>query len=280
MMDIKCWGSRGSIPVSGKQYIRYGGDTTCLEITAGSGETIIVDGGTGIRRLGNHLLEKNITRYHLLFTHAHWDHILGLAFFRPLQFSKVTIRIQDRKFFDITTRYVLNEVLKQPFFPIGITDLKANLEFKKNLNNTFQIGSVKVETIPTSHPGGGLGYKFTENGVSFVFLTDNELSFHHPGGKPFDDYLAFSKNADLLIHDAEYTPEEYKTNISWGHSSYSDVLDLAVQANVKQLGLFHLNQDRSDDQVDGMVSACRSELKNKGQSMICSAVGSDMTFHL
>ncbi|MFH2091863.1 MAG: MBL fold metallo-hydrolase [Pseudomonadota bacterium] len=281
MMEIKCWGSRGSIPVSGKQYEKYGGDTTCIQITAQSGETIIVDGGTGIRRLGDALLEKNITRYHLLFTHAHWDHILGLAFFRPMQFSKVEILIQDRIFFDISTQDVLNEVLKQPFFPIGVNDLNASLVFKKELNKkAFQIGSVKVETIPTSHPGGGLGYKFTENDTSFVFLTDNELGFNHPGGKQFDEYRLFCKNADLLIHDAEYTAQDYKKNISWGHSLYTDALDLAIKANVKKLGLFHLNQNRSDEQMDEMVKLCTTELKQKGVSMECFAVASDMTFTL
>ncbi|MFH2061150.1 MAG: MBL fold metallo-hydrolase [Pseudomonadota bacterium] len=279
-MDIKCWGSRGSIPVSGKQYEKYGGDTTCIEITAKSGETIIVDGGTGIRRLGDMLLEKKITQYHLLFTHAHWDHILGLAFFRPLQFSKVEILIQDRTFFDITTKDILNEVLKQPFFPIGMNDLNANLVFKKDLNDTFQIGSINVETIPTSHPGGGFGYKFIEEDSAFVFLTDNELGFNHPGGKTFDDYLLFSKDVDLLIHDAEYTPHDYKKNISWGHSLYTDALDLAIKANVKQFGLFHLNQNRSDKQMDDIVNICQADLKQKGVVMDCFAVASDMTFTL
>ncbi len=279
-MDIKCWGSRGSIPVSGKQYVKYGGDTTCIEITAGSGETIIVDGGTGIRRLGNHLLKNKTHRYHLLFTHAHWDHILGLAFFRPLQFKKVNMLIQDRLFCNIHTRDVLSEVLKKPFFPIGVTDLKAKLDFKKELNGSFNIGSINIETIPTSHPGGGLGYKFTEKGASFVFLTDNELGFNHPGGKSFKDYLAFSKNADLLIHDAEYTPAEYAKKRFWGHSSFMDVLDLAIKANVKQLGLFHLNQERKDNQVDDMVAICRAELKKKNLSVSCSAVACDMSFHL
>lgn len=279
-MKIKCWGSRGSIPVSGKPYNTYGGDTTCVGITAKSGETIIIDGGTGIRRLGNQLLENNVTDYHLLFTHAHWDHIIGLAFFRPLQFSKVHIRIQDRMFSDLTTRDVLNEMLKPPFFPIGVGDLKAKLVFDKSLNHTFKIGSVEIETIPTSHPGGGLGYRFTEGNASFVFLTDNELGFVHPDGKRLEDYTEFSKDADLLIHDAEYTAGEYKKNIQWGHSSLEDVLELAVKANVKKLGLFHQNQNRTDDQVDDMVHTCLGQLKKQGQRLDCFAVASDMTFQL
>lgn len=279
-MDINCWGSRGSIPVSGKQYLKYGGDTTCIEITAKSGETIIIDAGTGIRSLGNSIIERKITQYYLLFTHAHWDHILGIAFFRPLQYRKAKLIIQDRKILNLCTKDVLCEVMKQPFFPIGMADLKADLRFEKQLNHTFTIGSVKVETIPTSHTGGGLGYKFVEDGKSFVFLTDNELGFDHPDGMGFDAYLDFSRDADLLFHDGEYTGAEYKRKISWGHSSIEDVLDLAVKANVKTLGLFHLNQDRTDDQMDKIVNNCRADLKKKNSILDCFAVPCNMVIHL
>lgn len=279
-MDIKCWGSRGSISVSGEEYKKYGGDTTCVAVTAKSGETIIVDAGTGIRRLGNSSIKRKITRYYFLFTHAHWDHILGIAFFRPLQFSNVKIILQNREFSGISTRSVLTQVMKQPFFPIGLKDLKADIEFDTALNDTFTIGSVRIETIPISHSGGGLGYKFIEDGKSFVFLTDNELGFDHPEGKDFGAYLEFSRNADLLFHDAEYTENEYRLKKSWGHSSIPDVLDLALKANVKKLGLFHLNQDRTDDQMDKIIHACRDDLKRKNVALDCFAVSCNMEIHL
>jgi phosphoribosyl 1,2-cyclic phosphodiesterase len=279
-MDIKCWGSRGSVPVSGKQYLKYGGDTTCIEITAKTGETIIVDAGTGIRSLGNSAIERNISKFHLLFTHSHWDHILGIAFFKPFLFSKTKILIQDRLFSGMSTQDVLEEVMKKPFFPIGLKDLRADIQFTKKLNDKFDIGSITVETIPTSHTDGGSGYKFSEDGKSFVFLTDNELGFDHPGGKGFDGYLDFSRNADLLFHDAEYTKDEYKRKISWGHSSVQDVMELAVKANVKKLGLFHINQDRTDDQMDKIVSECKKNLKKNNAVIDCFAVSCHMTFHL
>ncbi len=279
-MDIKCWGSRGSVPVSGIQYLKYGGDTTCIEITAKTGETIIVDAGTGIRSLGNSAIERDISKFHLLFTHAHWDHILGIAFFRPFLFRKTKILIQDRKFFGISTKDVLKEVMKNPFFPIGLKDLKADIQFDKKLNNKFDIGSITVESIPTSHTNGGFGYKFSEDGKAFVFITDNELGFDHPGGKGFDGYLDFSRNADLLFHDGEYTRDEYKRKTSWGHSSIQDVIDLAVNANVKKLGLFHINQDRTDEQMDKIVKECRANLKKKNASLDCFAVSCNMTVHL
>jgi len=280
MMDIKCWGSRGSIPVSGDPYLKYGGDTTCIEVTAKSGEIIIIDAGTGIRCLGKSLIERNLTQYYLLFTHAHWDHILGIGFFRPLLFSKVKIIIQDRKFSGIVTQDVLSEVMKQPFFPIGLKDLKADIRFDKTLNKTFTIGSVRIETIPISHAGGGLGYKFTEDGKSFVFLTDNELGFDHPEGSGFDAYVDFSRDADLLFHDGEYTQDEYKRKIGWGHSSIQDILGLAIKANVKKLGLFHLNQDRTDAQMDKIIKQCQTDLKKKNLKLDCFAVSCNLSTHL
>ncbi len=274
-MDIKCWGSRGSIPVSGDEYLKYGGDTTCIEITAKTGETIIVDAGTGLRRLGKSLIDRDITRYYFLFTHAHWDHILGIAFFRPFLYKKVQAFIQDRKFAGINTRNVLKEVMKQPFFPISLKDLKADIKFDKTLNNKFNIGSISVESIAVSHFGGCLGYKFIEDGKSFVFITDHELGFDHPESKGNKAHLKFVQNADLLFHDGEYTKDEYKRKITWGHSSIPEVLDFAQQAKVKQLGLFHLNQDRTDAQMDKIVDECKIELKKNRSNIDCFAVACD-----
>jgi len=276
-MEIKCWGSRGSIPVSGNQYLKYGGDTTCIEIISKTGDIIIVDAGTGIRRLGNSLLKRKLCRYYLLFTHAHWDHILGIAFFRPLQFSNVCISIQDRMFSDVTTKDVLTEVMKTPFFPIGLGGLNADIRFDKTLNTSFSIGPIQVETIALNHTGGGLGYKFMEDGKTFVFLTDNELGFRHSKGLGFNDYLDFAKNADLLFHDGEYTRDEYMDKKSWGHSSIPDVINLAVNANVKKLGLFHLNQDRTDAHMDQIVAECAKDLKKHKSCLDCFAVACNMS---
>ncbi len=271
-MEIKCWGSRGSIPVSGNQYIKYGGDTTCIEIRAKSGETIIIDAGTGIRPLGNSFIDRDITSYYLLFTHVHWDHILGFSFFRPLLFSHVKLVIQDRQFPTMKTRDVLKQVMQAPFFPISLKDLKADMKFDSTLNGSFNIGSIDVETIATSHTDGGQGYKFTEDGKSFVFLTDNELGFDHVNSQGFDAYIKFSKGAELLFHDAEYTQNEYKRKVTWGHSSIQDVTDLALKANVKRLGLFHLNQDRTDDEMDTIVNQCKADLKNQKSAIDCFGV--------
>jgi len=279
-MKIKCWGSRGSIPVCGPEYIKYGGTTTCIEIQPQNGDLIIVDAGTGIRRLGNHLFKEKSQSYHLLFTHAHWDHIMGLPFFKPLHILRKKIRMYHCPYHTRFVDRMLSDLMRPPYFPVPCSLSKADITFVDEKRQAFEIGSVRIETIPISHPNGGGGYKFTENGKTFVFLTDNELGYNHPGAKSFKDYRIFCQNADLLIHDAEYTPKEYETYIEWGHSTYTDALDLAIKAGVKELGLFHLHQDRTDQEMDEIVADCRKTIADQNQNLKCFGVSCDMTFEL
>jgi len=279
-MIITCWGSRGSIPVSGKEYLKYGGDTTCLEIRAKSGEIIVVDAGTGIRRLGNKLSDEKCGRINFLFTHAHWDHLMGFPFFKPLYFKRTNLHMHSCPFHSKFVETILSRVMAPPNFPVKYADTKARMHYEKECSETFKIGSVSITPIPISHPNGGSGYKFSEDGKSFVFLTDNELGVVHPGGREFDDYVQFSSHADLLIHDGEYTPKEYKIFKAWGHSVYTDVLELAAKAGVKKLGLFHLNQERHDDDMDGIVNTCRKQISDQDLGFECFAVAGGMTFNI
>jgi phosphoribosyl 1,2-cyclic phosphodiesterase len=279
-MFITCWGSRGSIPVSGKEYNKYGGDTTCIEIRTKSDDIIIIDAGTGIRRLGNKLIQNGPYYYNFIFTHAHWDHLMGLPFFRPLFIGKTKINVFRSPYSGTYAERMITRILTPPYFPVKYSDLSAEFSYHEGCPKTFEIGSVQVVPIHLSHPNGGRGYKFIEDGKTFVFLTDNELGYVHPKGLTQDDYAEFSAGADLLIHDAEFTPEEYKKYIEWGHSSYADVLQLAFKAKVKKLGLFHLNQNRTDDNMDEIVKICRKKIDEKGFNFDCLAVGSNMTFAL
>jgi phosphoribosyl 1,2-cyclic phosphodiesterase len=279
-MYIKCWGSRGSIPVSGKEYLKYGGDTTCLEIRTKSDDIIIVDAGTGIRRLGNKLTKEKRNTIHFVFTHAHWDHLMGFPFFKPLYFKRTKLRMHGCPFHTKFVETILSKIMAPPNFPVKYSDVKAQMDFEKACPSDFTIGSVTVTPIPLSHPNGGSGYKFIEDGKCFVFLTDNELGFVHPGGLTSKDYTQFSAAADLLIHDGEYAPEEYNTFIEWGHSVYTDVLDLAREAGVKKLGLFHLNQERRDDDMDKIINACKKHISDNDLGFECFAVACDMTFNL
>ena len=271
-MIIRCYGARGSIPVSGREYLKYGGDSTCLEIRTKDDDIIIVDAGSGIRRLGNQLMAEERFNYTVLFTHSHWDHILGFPFFKPLFRDEATIDLKGCPNAQGNIQKLLSKAMSAPLFPIQFDDLKATLKYDGTCPATFRIGSIEVSTIVLSHPNAGLGYKFVEDGKVFVFLTDNELRYRHKTGRTFEEYAEFSHNADLLIHDAEYTPEQYKNTITWGHSTYPDAVELALSARVSRLGLFHHNQDRKDEDQDEIVLKCREILEDKRSDIECFAL--------
>jgi phosphoribosyl 1,2-cyclic phosphodiesterase len=241
---------------------------------------IIVDAGTGIRRLGIKMVEKKRKDYNFLFTHAHWDHLMGFPFFKPLYFENVKIRMLRCPFPSRYVESMLSKIMDPPNFPLKYSDLKANIIYEEGCPMEFRIGSVKVIPIPLSHPNEGSGYKFIEDGKTFVFLTDNELGYVHPGGLSFEDYIELCRDVDLLIHDAEYTSEEYKSAIEWGHSTYNQALELAFQSGAKKLGLFHLNQERTDDMMDEILADCKKRIRIRKASLKCCVVGVDSVFEL
>ena len=271
-MKIRCWGARGSIPVSGEEYVTYGGDTTCIEIQTQEDEIIIVDAGSGIRRLGNLLIQEKRKQFDMIFTHAHWDHILGFPFFKPVYHQGITIQMFGCPLAQESIRKMISRTMEAPYFPVNFQDLRADISYHQACESSFSIHSLTVIPIPLSHPNQGFGYKFTEKGKSFIFLTDNELAFQHPGGLAFSDYAALSRNADLLIHDAEFTEEEYGRTRTWGHSVYTHALNLALEVGAKKLGLFHHNQDRTDAAVDGIIGNCRQIIQERKESLECFAL--------
>jgi phosphoribosyl 1,2-cyclic phosphodiesterase len=276
-MQITCWGARGSIPVSGKEYVKYGGDTTCIEIRSRDNDVIIIDAGTGMRKLGNKLLKEEKRTCSLLFTHAHWDHLMGFPFFKPIYMKGTKISMYGCPNAQRSVLNIIARTMTAPYFPVEFGQLQAEITSLDNKDGAFEIGPVRITPIPMSHPNQGLGYKFTEDGKSFVFLTDNELTLRHPGGGEYADYLQFAAGADLLIHDAEYTVEQYAMTKGWGHSVYTDALRLAEEAGVGQFGLFHHNQDRSDEELDRMAGDCRSIA---GARTECFAVRAGMEIKL
>jgi len=277
-MLIRCWGARGSIPVSGREYERYGGDTPCVEIRTNDDHIVIIDAGTGIRRLGKRLLAENRHEYTMIFTHTHWDHVMGFPFFKPIYLTGTRIDLAGCPFTRSSFRTLIASVMSPPYFPVNFGDIEADIRYQESCQGTFQIGGMTVTPIPISHPNQGRGYRFEEGGRSFVFLTDNELTYRHPGGLEYEDYRAFAKNADLLVHDAEYLPEDYLLTRTWGHSVYTDAVRLALDAGVARFGLFHHNQDRTDEAVDGMVDDCRRIAT--GRPLACFALHQDMEIEL
>lgn len=273
-MLIRCWGARGSIPVSGAGYLRYGGDTPCVEIRTRQGEVVVIDAGSGIRRLGNRLIEEKRDAFTMIFTHAHWDHIMGFPFFKPIYRASTRIRFYGCPSTQESVQGIIASIMAPPNFPVPFADITARIHYEASCSLTVEMGGLTVSSIPLSHPNEGMGYRFEENGRSFVFLTDNELTYRHPGGLDYEAYRDFCRGADLLIHDAEYLPEEYEQTRTWGHSVYTDALRLALDAGVARLGLYHHNQDRTDEGIEAIVADCRQ--RAAGRPLECFAVSQDM----
>ena len=279
-MIVRFYGARGSIPVSGKEYLKYGGNTTCLEIRTKDDDIIIVDAGSGIRTLGNRLITEKRFQYTMIFTHAHWDHIMGFPFFQPIYFTKTQITMYGCPFAQASVKEMISKIMAPPNFPVNFEDIRADIVYHENCAEPFAIKSMSITPIPLSHPNQGVGYKFTEEGKSFVFLTDNELTFKHPGGADFQDYRDFSAGADLLVHDAEFTEGDYKKTKTWGHSVYRDALRLALEARVGKFGLFHHNQERSDKGIDEIVADCRKIVSSRNEKLECFAIHQGMEIEL
>jgi phosphoribosyl 1,2-cyclic phosphodiesterase len=259
-MYIKCWGARGASPVSGKQFLKYGGNTTCIEVRAGDPEqTILIDFGSGAPAMGRDCLRTNRMDLDVLITHTHWDHITGFPLFPLLFIPGSRIRFYyNSNYQGNPEKLVIQDMMTPPHFPVSAKDLSASFSFFE-VGSEFFLGPIKIRSIPLSHPNLGLGYRLEYLGKSFVFLTDNELGFQHQGAKTFQDYVLFCRDADLLIHDAEYfSQEEYQQKKGFGHSLVQHALDLGARARVKSLGFFHHNSERTDEDIDLLLSRLAS----------------------
>jgi phosphoribosyl 1,2-cyclic phosphodiesterase len=260
-MKITFWGTRGSIASPGPETVVYGGNTTCLEVSLASDCTIVIDAGTGIRRLGDHLLKRSENNcIHLLLTHIHWDHVLGFPFFAPLFKPSCHIVVDGSPRAMEGLQRVFSSNYIDGTWPLRFEDLKARIEHSQGLRNgSVEIEGTLVESHKIQHPQGGVGFKFTEDKKTFVFITDNELLDQGWSGTSFSDFVSFCSGADLLVHDCQYTTAEIQDRRGWGHSDVSSVSRLAIEAGVKRLFLFHHDPWRTDEGVASMVREC-SEL--------------------
>lgn len=271
-MEIRFWGTRGSIPAPGPHTLEFGGNTTCLEVVLASGRRVVIDAGTGLRLLGEHLsAQGGPVRLHLLLTHNHWDHLMGLPFFSPIYREDTEILVDGWPLaFQAMTR-VFDDHMGDGFFPVAFDQLKARISFINRVaRGPLVFDGVTIEATALNHPQGCLGFKFHENGRTLVFITDNELGL--PGARPLEDFVQFVKGADLFIHDAQYLPEEITEHRGWGHSTYDEVVRLALAAGVRQVLLTHHDPGRSDFKVRHIVERARELIANsKGSPVIDAA---------
>lgn len=248
---IKFWGVRGSIPCPGTDTVRYGGNTSCVEMQVG-GERLIFDGGTGLRLLGQSLLSQSTIEAHLFFTHSHWDHIQGFPFFAPAFVKGNCFHIYGRPAPNgATIKQRLHDQMLHPNFPVPLQIMQADLEFYDlELGEQVSIGEVIVETGQLNHPGEAIGYRVNWGGLSVAYITDTE---HFPN-KLDENVLWLAREADVLIIDATYTDEEYYdeklSKVGWGHSTWQEAIKIACAANVKQLVLSHHDPSHYDDFLD------------------------------
>lgn len=248
---VRFWGVRGSIACPGPETVRYGGNTSCLEMKVG-GHRLIFDGGTGLRVLGQSLLAEMPVEAHMFFTHSHWDHIQGFPFFVPAFVPINHFRIYGAIAPNGSTiEQRLNDQMLHPNFPVPLQIMGANMEFCDiDVGEQVHVGEVLVQNALLNHPGEAVGYRVSWKGHSVAYVTDTE---HFPD-RLDENVLWLARNADVMIYDATYTDEEYysekSSKIGWGHSTWQEAVKVAEAANVKKLVIFHHDPLHSDDFMD------------------------------
>jgi len=270
---VKIWGARGSIPAPGPLTARYGGNTPCVTLQSedpARRSLVILDAGTGIRPLGRALVEASSEPLtaDLVISHTHWDHIQGLPFFGPFYDERSHIRIWGAHQGKVPLERILREQMSPVVFPVPLDQLDATLSVTPVEPGWFTVGGFVVDAMRLRHPGNTLGFRLAPRtgGPSVVYITDNELG---PGGNYDvgagwrDELVSFVAGTDLLIHDAMFTSEEVVTYAGWGHSSYLEAVDLAAEAGVGRLVLFHHRPERNDDEMDDLFAEARRRAESR-----------------
>jgi phosphoribosyl 1,2-cyclic phosphodiesterase len=273
-VKARVWGARGSVPAPGPETMRYGGNTSCVQLTLSDGTIVVLDAGTGIRCLGLDLPPSD-RPLHILLTHLHLDHIQGLMFFAPMFRRESEIVIygpSDPSAPDLSLRDRIARYISAPLTPVEIRELPCHMSFREAEPTEWQIGPARVRAASVTHRGPTLGYRVSEGDASIVYMPDHEPGLGTPLDQLEDEWISgldLARDADVLIHDAQYTDAEYPQHLGWGHSSMSDVLMLASRARARRLVAFHHDPLHSDDVLDEMAT----EAQRRWSSMGGSAAG-------
>ncbi|MBI3940197.1 MAG: MBL fold metallo-hydrolase [Acidobacteria bacterium] len=271
-LRLKFWGVRGSSPTPQIENLSYGGNTPCVEVRLPNNDVFIFDGGTGVRNLGTALLEEFKGRKlsaTFFLTHYHWDHIQGIPFFGPLykaenEFrfhsfrSSCPVRRGETEVRTVSVEEMLEGQMRNPYFPVNFGFLPSSRSFCEIDRQAVKFGSLTVHPFPMNHPDGARGYRIESDGAVIVYATDME----HGDNKLDSVVREFSQNADFLIFDAQYTPEEYPAHKGWGHSTWEEGIRVAKEAKVKQLALFHHDPVHADQTIFDIVQQARRHFEN------------------
>ena len=272
-MRVTFYGVRGSVPAPGPTTARYGGNTSCVEVLLEDGTTLVLDAGTGMRALGAKLLESGRhEKVHLLLSHTHWDHVLGLPFFAPLWRKDSEIRVYPLPT-DAQERFQ-RTIFDDIHFPVSVNDIPAKVEFEKPSAEPWRIGSATVRRIALNHPGSAQGFRIDDaSGASVAYLTDNELVRGAAGKAALDDLARFAANTGLLIHDSQYLDSDVPDKYGWGLSVIDDVVTLGARAEARGVVLFHHDPNRTDDDLDAIkVRAAALLAEQAPEAELCVAI--------
>ena len=283
---VRFWGTRGSIPTPGPRTIRYGGNTSCVEVRCGD-KILMLDCGTGAREMGLALTKefegKRLDVY-IFVGHTHWDHIQGFPFFAPAYTAGTRLVIHSLRGSDKSLEKVFTGQMDASYFPVSASDLVARLQFVE-MEGVVTIGEVRVSHVYLNHPGVAIGFRIDVGKKSVVYISDHEpysrLSGANPHNAKLDREISdFARAADLYIREAQYTDEEYPVKRGWGHSTWMDAIESAHTANAKLLALFHHDPMHDDDTLDRIVNDCRAVMQKRGMSFICFAAADSMQLTL
>lgn len=263
-MRVTLWGTRGSLASPGAETARFGGNTACVEVRADDGTILVLDAGTGIRRLGA-TLDGSLPRIDILLSHLHMDHIQGLGFFEPLYAPGVEVHIWGPASTTLGLQARLSRYLSPPFFPVHLRDLQCRLQLHEVPHGPFAIGPFQIATALVCHPGPTVGYRISTTAGTVAYLSDHEPALgvtEFPGHPEWTSGFGVAADADLLIHDAQYRADEYPDHVGWGHSGFADTLRFAALARVRHLVTFHHDPSHSDADIEAMTASAppRAEL--------------------
>jgi diguanylate cyclase (GGDEF)-like protein len=272
-MQVRFWGTRGSIAAPGPNTARFGGNTSCVEVRASDGTVIILDCGTGARELGLHLAQTlpQPIRLHLFIGHTHWDHIQGFPFFVPAFLPGSELNIYAPLGFQRGLEEAMAGQMEYSYFPVKMRDLRSRIHFTELDEGFFRVGGVLVETQFLNHTAPTIAYRMTSDGATIAYATDHEPFWNasgrvsqHPGD---ERHIAFLKGANLVIHDAQYTDAEYRDKVGWGHSSIEYAVDVALAAGVERLVLFHHDPAHDDATMERIEAMARDHVGRRGQAL-------------
>jgi phosphoribosyl 1,2-cyclic phosphodiesterase len=265
---LKIWGCRGSVPTPGGQTVRYGGNTSCVEVSL-DGTTLVLDAGTGIRGLGAELLARGERSVHLLLTHLHLDHLEGLRFFAPLWVEGTALEIWGPPSPLLSLRERISRSFSPPLFPLDMRDVPAGVTFHDVPREQWKIGGATLTGDLVVHPGPTVGFRIETQDASFAYLPDHEPALAGWAGRSRDwiSGAAIAADADVLLHDAQYFEDEYQDRIGWGHSSVADTVAFTGAVGARRLLLFHHEPHHSDGLLEQLEDRARElAIRNRGPS--------------